>query len=210
MTNHIQLSEDEARTLTRKAMATANELASLLKQLHDGQAHKALGFKTWTAYIERNFDVSLRTIQRYIRQERVREALVGHDSVSRFTNGALEALADPDIDHMRQVAAIAAKSVTGDIGVDVVKSVQAAITETVNTGAVDIDGEQYTVGDALAAGVRGALQEDVLSKREYIVANVEASVHEQFTNAVLLYVYLPDGVFLYSDDDLRISIWREQ
>jgi hypothetical protein len=209
MTN-TPLTKDEARMLTAKAVTTANALAHLLKQLHDGQAHKALGYKTWTAYIERNFSESLRTIQRYIRQERVREALAGHVNVSRFTGGALEALLDDDIDHMRQVADIASRSVTGDIGKDVVKHVQAAITETVNTGAVDIDGEQYAVGDALVAGVKGLSREDFLrdGKREYLAANVEAHFYMDGTQQCL--ALNCNDLPLQTLDLVRISIWREQ
>jgi hypothetical protein len=206
---HIPLTKDEARTLTRKAMATATELASLLKELHDRQAHKALEYETWTAYVEDNFSESLRTIQRYIRQERVREALAGHVNVSRFTGGALEALLDDDIDHMRQVADIAARSVTGDIGKDAIKHVQAAITETVNTGAVDIGGEQYAVGDALVAGVKGLSRENFLcdGKREYLAANIEAHFYMDGTQQCL--ALNCNDLPLQTLDLVRISIWRE-
>jgi hypothetical protein len=214
---HTPLTKTEARMLTAKAVTIADALAYLLKQLHDGQAHKALGYATWSAYCAAHFDESLRTIQRYIRQERVREALAGSVNVSRFTNGALETLAEPDIDHMRQVADIAARSATGDIGKDVIKSVQAAITEMMNTGAVDIDGEQYAVGDALVGSVRSVLREDVLSKREYIVANepVMKVAGGNGDNIVTITINMDDATFkdrlAYNClQPVFISIWREQ
>jgi hypothetical protein len=215
---HTMLTKTEAELLTARAVTTANALAHLLKQLHDGQAHKALGYSTWSAYCAAHFDESLRTIQRYIRQERVCEAIAGSVNVSRFTNGALEALLDDDIDHMRQVADIAARSVTGDIGKDVVKSVQAAITETVNTGAVDINGEQYAVSDALVAGVRGTLREDVLKKRDYLIADIPAKyelyqLQGGFVRMIMLTSPIDNNARLNlssaNGDIVRISIWRE-
>jgi len=214
---HTPLTKSEAELLTAKAVTTANALAYLLKQLHDGQAHKALEYKTWTAYVEDNFSESLRTIQRYIRQERVREALAGSVNVSRFTGGALEALVEDDIDHMRQVADIASRSVTGDIGKDVVKSVQAAITETVNTGAVDIGGEQYAVDDALVAGVRGTLREDVLKGREYLAAKQPVIMcygTRDFNNQEVIQIMIANAPGIldsiqFASAPLYLSIWRE-
>jgi hypothetical protein len=209
---HIQLSAPEAQMLTDHAIQLADELARTLVALHDGNGHKALGYKTWTAYCEAHFDVHIRTIQRYIKQERAREALAGHDSLSRFTGEALEQLTRVDADTIRQVADIAARSETGRIGVEAVKAVQAAITETMTTGAVDIDGEQYAVGDALVASVRSVMREDVLSKREYLAAKLPCRITGFYEDGKLsIDVTATEDVFL----KLRgvrgyISIWREQ
>jgi hypothetical protein len=199
-------------------MATATELASLLKQLHDGQAHKALGFKTWTAYIERNFSESLRTIQRYIRQERAREALAGRDDLSRFTGEALEQLTRVDADTMRQIADIAAKSEGGRIGVQAVKAVQAAITETLITGAVvDAVGNQYRIDDVMADGVKGMLRENFLcdGKREYLAANAPVYISDYRKSTAADHIrwvtFHVDAKYLaHIEGPVFISIWREQ
>jgi hypothetical protein len=209
------LSKADAQTLTEQAQNHAYALGTLLMRLHDGQAWKPLGFPSWTTYVAASFDESLRTIQRYVRQEQIRE-IVGHDNLARFTGEAIEALADPDHEYMSAVANIAAHTVDGRINADVVRSVQAAVTETLITGAVDIDGEQYAVGDALVAGVQGVMREGVLKKRAYIVANVRVMrvAGGNGDNIVTLAINMDDDV--YKDrlaynalQPVYISIWRE-
>jgi hypothetical protein len=218
---HTMLTKTEAELLTARAVTTANALAHLLKQLHDGQAHKALGYSTWSAYCAAHFDESLRTIQRYIRQERVREAIAGSVNVSRFTNGALEALATVPLEMLRYVAEVAATADMKQVGEINVRAVQLAIHDTLTLNAVELaDGSQVPVKEALADGVRGALREDVLSKREYIVANQPIVLQDAFSygneaTSVLVWFNRPDKeiyeqLFANAGTSLRISIWREQ
>ena len=148
-----------------------------------------------------------------MRRERARDALADCVNLTRFTNGALEALADPDIDHMRQVADIAAKSVNGDIGKDAIKLVQETINQTMLTGAVELsDGSQVSVKEAMTDGVRGVLREDVLSKRHYIVGAEEAWI-EHFTATsiwICVDVYTMDIYHDLADrTPVKVSIWRE-
>ena len=163
MTNHIQLTAPEAQMLTDRAVQLADDLARTLVAIHDGNGHRVLGYKSFRAYCAAHFEPSLSTIYRMMRRERARDALAECVNLTRFTNGALEALAGIDDKHIRMVAEIAAQSETGDIGVQAVKAVQAAITETLVTGAVvDADGNQYTVSDVMVDGVRGTLREGFL------------------------------------------------
>jgi hypothetical protein len=218
---HTPLTKSQAELLTAKAVTTADALAHLLKQLHDGQAHKALGYATWTAYCAAHFDESLRTIQRYIRQERAREALAGCDSLSRLTGAALETLATMPSEIMRYVADVAAQTTTKRVGEESVRAVQLAIHDTLTLNAVELaDGSQVPVKDALADGVRGVLREDVLKGREYIVANQPVVLQNAFSygneaTSVLVWFNRPDKeiyeqLFANAGTSLRISIWREQ
>jgi hypothetical protein len=211
---HTPLTETEARMLTAKAVTTANALAYLLKELHDRQVWKVLGYPSFKAYIEDNFEPSLSTIYRMMRRERARDALSECVNLTRFTNGALEALAGIDDDHIRTVAEIAAQTETGDIGVQAVKAVQAAITETLVTGTVvDGDGNQYKIDDVMADGARGTLREAVLSKRRYLVGNEPARVihFTATTITITVDVYTMDIYHELNDQaPVNVSIWREQ
>jgi hypothetical protein len=217
MTNHVQLTAPEAQTLTDRAVTLADELARTLVAIHDGNGHKALGYKSFRVYCAAHFEPSLSTIYRMMRRERARDALADCLNLTRFTNGALEALAGIDDDHIRTVAEIAAQTETGDIGVQAVKAVQAAITETMTTGAVtDGDGNQYRIDDVMADGVKGVLREDVLKKREYIVANAIINHgalwhHDGIVTVTFDTRLTNEQIEKLSDiDTVRISIWREQ
>jgi hypothetical protein len=217
---HTMLTKTEAELLTARAVTTANALAHLLKQLHDGQAHKALGYSTWSAYCAAHFDESLRTIQRYIRQERVREAIAGSVNVSRFTNGALEALATVPLEMLRYVAEVAATADMKQVGEINVRAVQLAIHDTLTLNAVELaDGSQVPVKEALVAGVRGTLRENVLSKRDYLIADIPVKyelyqLQGGFVRMIMLTSPLDDNARLNlssaNGDIVRISIWREQ
>lgn len=207
------LSKADAQILTEQAQQHARELARLLVQLHDQEAWRVLGYPSFAAYIKTNFEESLRTIYRYIRQGRAQEALIGRDTLTRFTNGALEVLADSTNEQIQAIADIAARTTDGRIGADIVRSVQAAIAETLITGAVEgADGTQYAVSDVMVAGVQDYQRESVLSKREYIVGGEPARI-EHFTATTITItvdVYTQDIYSKLTDQNpVRISMWRE-
>jgi hypothetical protein len=218
MTTHTQLTAPEAQMLTDRAVKLADELARTLVAIHDGNGHKALGYKTWTAFCEAHFDTPLRTIYRMMRQERVRIVLEGHANLARFTEEALDILGgDETYAYIETIANIAGDSTDGKINGQVIKAVKSAILTTIVTGAIELaDGSQVSVKDALVDGVRGVLREDVLNKREYLAANVEALfLHgyapSDYTGQVV--IYLKDVSFdVYErmlEKPVHISIWRE-
>jgi hypothetical protein len=215
MTN-IQLSAPEAQFLTDRAVTLADELARTLVAIHDGNGHKALGYSSFKAYCDVHFDTPLRTIYRMIRKERVRAVLDGHANLARFTEEALDILGgDETYAYIETIANIAGNSTDGKINGQVIKAVKGAILNTIITGAVELaDGSQVTVKEAMADNVRGVLREDVLSKREYIVANVEASIimrsFHQGRLTMELYIDSDNVMELDKSDTFRISIWREQ
>jgi hypothetical protein len=208
------LSESDAKTLTAQAQGHALQLARLLKQLHDGQAHKALGYETWATYCIANFDASMRTIWRYIRQERMRDLLRTANLAGReFTGEALEQLAAIPDDMMLAVANIAARTTTGRIGADAVRSVQAAVAETLVTGAVEgADGQQFRVSDVMVAGVQEYQREKALEKREYFITNASMQpVELDHKHGCTLLMLQIEGVFNLPPiaKNLYISVWKK-
>jgi hypothetical protein len=216
---HIQLTETEARMLTAKAVTTANALAHLLKQLHDGQAHKALGYTTWDAYVRAEFGHSPSWFYDALKTESIKAKLqgagvLGAHNISNRAALALAKLGDDMVIAAYEVAAKAQKPVTEPAIMAAVET----INQTILTGAVtDADGNQYRIDDVMADGVRGVLREDVLSKREYLAVNVEALfLHgyapSDYTGQVV--IYLKDVSFdVYErmlEKPVHISIWREE
>ena len=55
-----EITKAQARKLTDRIKTAADQLWSLLLEAHEGKAWKALGYKTWEAYIGAEFDMSRR------------------------------------------------------------------------------------------------------------------------------------------------------
>lgn len=53
----VLMSEDEANTITLKIKQYAGVICSLVKEAHDKQAWRALGYPTWTAYCKAEFNI---------------------------------------------------------------------------------------------------------------------------------------------------------
>ena len=67
--------EDEALRLTAEIKAWAGTLWVRLRAAHDGKAHKALGYATWTDYLAGEFDIAKSQGYRLLRHSRDVEAL---------------------------------------------------------------------------------------------------------------------------------------
>jgi len=67
--------EDEARRLTAEIKAWAGTLWVRLRAAHDGKAHQALGYATWTDYLAGEFDIAKSQGYRLLRHSRDVEAL---------------------------------------------------------------------------------------------------------------------------------------
>lgn len=70
-----EITKAQARKLTDRIKAAADELWSLLLEAHEGKAWKALGYKTWEAYIGAEFDMTRRHAYRLLDQGRVVRAI---------------------------------------------------------------------------------------------------------------------------------------
>jgi hypothetical protein len=222
MTTHTQLSAPEAQMLTDRAVKLADELARTLVAIHDGNGHKALGYKTWTAFCEAHFDTPLRTIYRMMRQERVRIVLEGHANLARFTGEALEALATVPPEMMRYVAEVAATADIKEVDEINVRAVQIAIHDTLTLNAVTLaDGSQVSVKEALVDGVRGTLREATLTQRDYVVACAPGNIGSisglnEMEFAITVYVdsghvkWSEIAALIEAKKPVHISIWREE
>lgn len=80
---------DRARELTIKIKSATYQLWSLLLEAHEGKAWKALGYASWEAYIDAEFDMSRQYAYR----------LLDHGRVIR----ALEEAAGESVAHGRQI-----------------------------------------------------------------------------------------------------------
>lgn len=69
------LTKHAARVLTDRIAAAADYLWQLLAQAHDGGAWRALGYDTWGAYVDAEFDISRGQAYRLLDQARVAGAL---------------------------------------------------------------------------------------------------------------------------------------
>lgn len=69
------ISKDEAEKLTKDIQSTTTALYVLLKKAHDTKAWISLGYKTWTEYIEKEFDFSRARSYQLINQANVIEEI---------------------------------------------------------------------------------------------------------------------------------------
>ena len=69
------LDKDAAKQLTKDIQSTTTALYVLLKKAHDTKAWLSLGYKTWTEYIEKEFDFSRARSYQLINQANVIEEI---------------------------------------------------------------------------------------------------------------------------------------
>ena len=60
MTDVVLFGVDEARALTDRIRESGATLSALVVKAHDGEAWRALGYASWAAYVEGEFDFSRR------------------------------------------------------------------------------------------------------------------------------------------------------
>lgn len=70
-----QQDREQAERLTKRIQAAADDLWTLLLEAWNRKAHVAMGYKTWTAYVEAEFDFSRRQSYRLIHQGQVTKQL---------------------------------------------------------------------------------------------------------------------------------------
>ena len=79
------LTYEAAQTLTREINAATDSLYVLVKRAHEGKAWQALGYLTWTAYVEGELEMSLRHSERLLNQGRVIAAI--HETIVEAAPG---------------------------------------------------------------------------------------------------------------------------
>lgn len=73
--NELEVTKEEAMQLTNDIKSTSTALYVLLKRAHDTKAYSAMGYKTWTEYIENEFDFSRTRSYQLINQANVIEVI---------------------------------------------------------------------------------------------------------------------------------------
>lgn len=81
----VLLAEKDARALTERIRASTNELGQLLLEAKEGEAYKALGYSTWGAYIEAEFDFKRSRSYQLLTQAKVNRTLETSGSPVRVT-----------------------------------------------------------------------------------------------------------------------------
>lgn len=71
----LVMSKEKATMLTEDIKSTTTALYALLKQAHDEKAFIAMGYKTWTEYVEKEFDFSRARSYQLINQANVIEQI---------------------------------------------------------------------------------------------------------------------------------------
>jgi hypothetical protein len=71
----VMLSNEGARALTERIRVATTELAKLLAEAHDGEAWRALGYTSWSAYIDGEFDFNRRRSYQLLHQAKTIEVL---------------------------------------------------------------------------------------------------------------------------------------
>jgi hypothetical protein len=75
MMTALVLSGEMARELTERIRVATTELAKLLAEAHDGEAWRALGYSSWSAYIDGEFDFKRAHSYRLLHQAKAIEVL---------------------------------------------------------------------------------------------------------------------------------------
>lgn len=70
-----QMNQAEAEAITTRIREAVESTWQLIVEAHEGQAHKALGYETWGAYVEAEFDMSRQRAYQLINHGRVIEGL---------------------------------------------------------------------------------------------------------------------------------------
>jgi len=98
------LNEKSARALTQRIRDSAEVLWSLLLKAHDGKAWKALGYGSWAAYVEGEFDMTKQRANQLIRHARfagqLTEVTGVETTVSTLPEGATRTLTEDQRDEV--------------------------------------------------------------------------------------------------------------
>lgn len=80
----IMLSKEKAEELTKSIQSTTTALYILVKKAHDEKAWSAMGYSSWTEYIENEFNFSRARSYQLINQAKVIEELSNASGVDMF------------------------------------------------------------------------------------------------------------------------------
>jgi len=75
MTDVIVFGESEARSITERIRTAADELGTLLLEAHEREAWRVLGYETWGAYVDGEFDFKQRRSYQLMNEAKINRAL---------------------------------------------------------------------------------------------------------------------------------------
>lgn len=90
MAQAVVLTEKKARALTERIRKAGEDFGALLLEAHDGEAWRAMGYASWTAYVDGEFEFTRRTSYRLLTQQRVNKQLAEAGSDVRVTQREAE------------------------------------------------------------------------------------------------------------------------
>jgi hypothetical protein len=150
----VTLTESQARILTQQAQRQAADLRLTLKHLHDGKAHKALGYATWADYVANELEISLRTFYNHVRMARGLENLNAVCATAAHDNPKMLYAFGGVPDDLVATVYQAAKDESGNLSEERIKDALTATNTVIVTGAVeDADGTMRPVLDPIAGYV---------------------------------------------------------
>lgn len=82
----VLLTAGAARTLTDNIKTLGLEIGEMLTEAHDAEAWKALGYKSWKAYVEAEFEFTRQRSYQLIRQTKVNQQLAAAGSDLRVSD----------------------------------------------------------------------------------------------------------------------------
>ena len=91
MTTEVILSEKAARALTEKIRVAVNDAGRLILEAQESKVWLSMGYETWTAYIEGEFDFGVRRAFQLLKQGKVQRALgTGEHVTAREADGVMK------------------------------------------------------------------------------------------------------------------------
>lgn len=188
MTTAIAISANEARTITEAIKVATETMWELLNEAHSRKAWKALGYKTWEAYIAAEFDMSRSHAYRILDQGRVVRAI--EEAAGGFVPHVGQ-ITHRDVEAIKPVLADVVKEIGCKVksGADPVEATYTVIEarkvkpEPANTNKPDVSGSadvtdgaepDHTEADETAIVMR-ELAEEVETLRAKVVAREEGA-----------------------------------
>ena len=166
MTNAVVLmTKTEARSITERIRSSVDDLAGLLDEAHGREAWRSLGYKSWGAYIDGEFDFSRRHSYRLLEQAKamrqIEEATGEHVHITR--RDAAEIVKDGTIVTHGSQLATSGESVSAAMQAALAEQRERAAPKSKHrsSAALDLDGQLRKLREEID-GIAERLEGDAL------------------------------------------------
>lgn len=108
----VVLSETAARALTERIKRAGDEFGAMLVEAHDGEAWRALGYPSWRAYVEAEFEFTRQHSYRLLTQARVSQIVGEHVThrEAQAVDSRMREISGNSVTHGRHIDASPAQS----------------------------------------------------------------------------------------------------